>query len=118
MEGAAEPNVSTDGNAPHPDFALNGSIVFRLSTARGLATSFSLASFCALVILKPRSSRSASSCLCLRTARMRSSTRAARRPRITTPIALTMAITAVVLSDPLASARDRTFAIALAMLRY
>lgn len=69
-------------------------------------------------MVKPRSSNSASSCLCLRTARMSNSTSAARRPRMTTPTALTMAMIAVVLKEPLASARGRTFVIAIVVALY
>jgi hypothetical protein len=103
--------VSTDGRVPHPDFALKGRMVFRLSTARGLVTSLSLTSFCAWLMVRPRSSNSARSCLCLRTARIRSKTKAARSPKMTTPTALTIATIVVVLKGPLASARERIFVI-------
>jgi hypothetical protein len=44
---------------------------------------------------------------------MRRSTRAARRPRMTTPMALTMAIIVVVLKEPLGSSRVFRFAIVI-----
>jgi hypothetical protein len=89
--------VSIDGNVPQPDFALKGSMVFRLSTARGLATGFWFAPFCACARDIPRSSKSASSCLCLRIALTSSHVRTESKQRMTTPTAVMMAMIVVVL---------------------